>query len=213
MSVGEALNGVMPARGLRVYYKTLDSLSRINLLHALQTRGALTVDELAQAAGLHPNTAREHLHRLIAVGLVRSEPVLRGVRGRPVLRYHASGAAPASQRPASQRPAPQRPASQRPAPHRSQQLAALDEHLGRCGFDAALGPDAGRLTMRDCPFAALSEGNPQVCEVHRTLIANALRSTPGPVRAGRLRRLVTEHECTLELTRDDTATTSSGDVP
>ncbi len=208
MSVGEALNGLMSARGLRVYYKTLDSLSRINLLHALQTRGALTVDELAQATGLHPNTAREHLHRLIAVGLVRSEPILRGVRGRPVLRYRASGAVPAPQGPASARPA-----SQRPAPHRPQQLAALDEHLGRCGFDAAVDPDAGRLTMRDCPFAALSEGNPQVCEVHRTLIADALRSTPGPVRAGRLRRLVTEHECTLELTRDDTATTSSGDVP
>ena len=51
MSVGEALNGGMPARGLRTYFKTLDSLSRVNLLHALQQRGGLTVDELAEALG------------------------------------------------------------------------------------------------------------------------------------------------------------------
>jgi predicted ArsR family transcriptional regulator len=189
----------MPARGLRTYYKTLDSLSRINLLHALQTRGALTVDELAQATGLHPNTAREHLHRLIAVGLVRAEPILRGVRGRPVLRYRASGATTGGERAREARAA--------------QQLAALDGHLGRCGFDAAIDRDASRLTLRDCPFAALSEGNPQVCEVHRTLIADALAASPGPVRAGRLQRLVTEHECTLELTRAPESTTSSGEIP
>lgn len=199
MSVGEALNGAMPARGLRTYYKTLDSLSRINLLHALQTRGALTVDELAQATGLHPNTAREHLHRLIAVGLVRAEPILRGVRGRPVLRYRASGATAGRESTREARPA--------------QQLAALDGHLARCGFTAAIDLGMGRLTLRDCPFAALSHGNPQVCEVHRTLIADALAASPGPVSAGRLRRLVTEHECTLELTRAPDSTTSSGEVP
>jgi predicted ArsR family transcriptional regulator len=198
----------MPARGLRTYYKTLDSLSRINLLHALQTRGALTVDELAQAAGLHPNTAREHLHRLIAVGLVRSEPILRGNRGRPVLRYRASGCDAES--------APERPTghlTERPVARATQQLAALGEHLGRCGFAGAIDPGGHELTLRDCPFSALSEGNPQVCEVHRTLIADALRASSGPVRAGRLRRLVTEHECTLELTREQTTTTSSSDLP
>lgn len=191
----------MPTRGLRTYYKTLDSLSRINLLRALQTRGALTVAELAEATGLHPNTAREHLHRLVAVGLANSEPILRGRRGRPELRYRASTGAAST-------------GARRPHPG---QLASLDAHLARCGFDATLeattDSDAGRLTLRDCPFAALSEGNPQVCEVHRTLIADALRSSPGPVRAGRLRRRVTEHECTLELTREPHATTSRDQVP
>ncbi|MGN6272054.1 MAG: helix-turn-helix transcriptional regulator [Protaetiibacter sp.] len=190
----------MPARGLRTYYKTLDSLSRINLLHALQTGGALTVDELAEQTGLHPNTAREHLHRLVAVGLVRSEPVLRGTRGRPVLRYRASGCDTES-------------APERPVARATQQLAALGEHLGRCGFAGAIDPGAHELTLRDCPFSALSEGNPQVCEVHRTLIADALRASSGPVRAGRLRRLVTERECTLELTREQATTTSSSDLP
>jgi len=198
----------MPARGLRAYYKTLDSLSRINLLHALQTRGALTIDELSEATGLHPNTAREHLQRLVAVGLVRSQPILRGSRGRPMLRYRASG----SESRAASGPAPTM-TPPRPTGRPAQQLASLGEHLGRCGFAAAVDPGVRQLTVRDCPFSALSEDNPQVCEVHRTLIADALRASPGPVRAGRLHRFATEHECTLELTREQEATTSSVDIP
>jgi predicted ArsR family transcriptional regulator len=180
----------MPARGLRTYYKTLDSLSRVNLLHELQTRGGLTIDELAEATGLHPNTAREHLHRLIAIGLVRADPQLRGSRGRPTLRYRVESAS-------------------RGADATQHQLEALGEHMGRCGFDATIEPGGHRMTMRDCPFAALSEDNPQVCQVHRALIADALSRVAGPVRAGELRRLVTEHECTLDLTREESATTSS----
>ena len=102
---------------------------------------------------------------------------------------------------------------ERPVARATRQLAALGEHLGRCGFAGAIDPGAHELTLRDCPFSALSEGNPQVCEVHRTLIADALRASSGPVRAGRLRRLVTERECTLELTREQPTTTSSGDLP
>lgn len=194
MSVGEALNGGMPARGLRTYFKTLDSLSRVNLLHALQQRGGLTVDELAEATGLHRNTAREHLHQLIAVGLVRAEPQLRGSRGRPVLRYRADGQA-------------------RETDATRRQLDALGEHMGRCGFDATIEPGGRLMTMRDCPFAALSEENPQVCQVHRALIADALNRVAGPVRAGELRRFVTDRECTLELTRDEVPTTSSAELP
>jgi predicted ArsR family transcriptional regulator len=198
----------MPVRGLRAYYKTLDSLSRINLLHALQTRGALTIDELAEATGLHPNTAREHLQRLVAVGLVRSQPILRGARGRPMLRYRASG----SESAAASGPAPTMTPT-RPTGRPAQQLASLGEHLGRCGFAAAVDPGVQQLTVRDCPFSALSEDNPQVCEVHRTLIADALRASPGPVRAGRLHRFATEHECTLELTREPTGQSAPEPAP
>jgi predicted ArsR family transcriptional regulator len=189
---GTALNGGMSGPRLRRYYKTLDSLSRVTLLHALQTRGPSTVEELAEAASLHPNTAREHLHQLIAVGLVRADPLLRGRRGRPTLSYRATIPAP---------PPPHPARSGTPA-----QLAALGEHLGRCGFQATVEAGAHELTLRDCPFSRLSEGNPHVCEVHRALIAAALRSTEGPLRAGELHRLVTDRECTLELTRSEAPT-------
>ena len=193
MSVGEGLNGHMPARGLRTYYKTLDSLSRIKLLHELQTRGGLTVDELAEATGLHPNTAREHLQRLMAVGFVQSEPLLNGRRGRPTLRYRVAA------------PEPKTP----PAP----QLEALGIHMARCGFDAAIEPGGRRMVMRDCPFASLSDDNPEVCQVHRALIADALVRAGGPLRAGELRRLVRDGECTIELDTADENTTSSVEVP
>ncbi|MBX3195866.1 MAG: helix-turn-helix domain-containing protein [Microbacteriaceae bacterium] len=164
---------------LRSYVKALDSLSRINLMHALQMGGSATVEQLAATTGLHANTTREHLKMLIAVGLVRADPILRGRRGRPALTYRAvMGQIVATG---------------------ARQAEALDEHFGRCGFDATIAAGAGCVTVRDCPFARLSEGNPQVCEVHRTLIADALASSAGPLRAGELRRLVTEHECTLEL--------------
>lgn len=165
---------------LRRYLKALDSLSRINLLRALQTGGSSTIEQLAATTGLHPNTAREHLKLLIDVGLVRADPVLRRRRGRPTLTYRAwMGPIVATG---------------------ARQVDALEEHFGRCGFDARIAPGARCVTVRDCPFVRLSEGNPQVCEVHRTLIADALAGTPGPLRAGELRRLVTENECSLELT-------------
>lgn len=171
----------MAPRGPRLYTKTLVSLSRINLLHALQ-RAPMTVDELAASTGLHRNSAREHLHRLIEVGLVRSEPILRGRRGRPVLRYRATAAKPTLARAAHQ-------------------LDALGEHMVQCGFEATIDSGARRMTVGACPFARMSEHNPQVCQVHRALIANALGGVEGPIRAGELRRGAGGKGCTLELIR------------
>ena len=170
----------------RRYFKALASRSRLGLLHELQTRGALTVAALAAATGLHPNTAREHLHRLVDVGLVRADPIPRMRRGRPELLY---------------RPADPARAPKPGAVRAGGQLGALAEHMRECGFDAEIAPGARCMTMRDCPFAGMSEGDPQVCQVHRALIEGVLRSAEGPVRAGELHRLSGERECTLELAR------------
>lgn len=70
-------------------FRVLTSLSRVNLLRELQTRGPLTVRELASTMGLHHNTTREHLHKLIDAGLVDSEPMPSPGRGRPQLRYRS----------------------------------------------------------------------------------------------------------------------------
>ena len=79
----------MPYRP-RSYFKALTSLSRINLLHELQIHGSMTVAELAAATGLHRNTAREHLHRLIDAGFISSEPIPRASKGRPMILYRAA---------------------------------------------------------------------------------------------------------------------------
>ncbi|MFI2752271.1 helix-turn-helix transcriptional regulator [Cellulomonas sp. P22] len=70
----------------------LASSSRVELLDALQRRGACTVDELAAATGLHENTTREHLQRLIAEGYVRRDPGTPAGRGRPPMRYRSTTA-------------------------------------------------------------------------------------------------------------------------
>ncbi|QIK83630.1 metalloregulator ArsR/SmtB family transcription factor [Sanguibacter sp. HDW7] len=70
-------------------YRALASASRVALLDALQHRDGLTVTELAQVVGIHANTAREHLARLIDAGFVTCAPEERRTRGRPRMLYHA----------------------------------------------------------------------------------------------------------------------------
>jgi predicted ArsR family transcriptional regulator len=60
---------------------------RRRVLEQLDASEASTVDELADAAGAHPNTVRGHLGALEADGVVQREPLSSGRRGRPRLRY------------------------------------------------------------------------------------------------------------------------------
>ncbi|GEL94777.1 helix-turn-helix transcriptional regulator [Cellulomonas composti] len=72
--------------------RTLASASRVDLLHLLQRGGSHTVNELSAATGLHENTTREHLARLVADGYAVRAPERRAVRGRPRMLYRASTA-------------------------------------------------------------------------------------------------------------------------
>lgn len=82
-------NDAMTDRRLSAY-RALASGSRVEILHLLQgTDEPLVIADIAAAVGLHPNTAREHLDRLIEAGFVVSEPEVRSSRGRPRLRYRA----------------------------------------------------------------------------------------------------------------------------
>ena len=169
----------------RRHYKALDSLSRINLLHRLQTGGSATILELAEATGLHQNTAREHLHRLIEAGLVRSETIPRSGKGRPQLRYFAEDRAAAKY------------ADPNLAGARHQ-LEVLDNHMDQCGFSQVDLHDT-TMTMHHCPFAGLARENPQVCEVHFHLVKGALASVDGPLRARQLRRFAAPTLCEVDI--------------
>lgn len=199
----------MVPRRPRSYFKTLASLSRINLLRELQVNGSRTIVELADATGLHHNTAREHLHRLIEVGLVRSETIPRTSKGRPKILYRA----------ATERDDPARTARRRAADARTEQfrrllplrevgedrtpldrqLDILDDHMDQCGFDADINADAGRMTMHDCPFSDIVKDNPQVCQVHFALVKDALRLADGPLRARALHPASSPHACIVDL--------------
>ncbi|CAM5792383.1 helix-turn-helix transcriptional regulator [Cellulomonas persica] len=82
----------MPATRRTPAERTLAAASRVDLLHILQRGGAHTVGSLAQATGLHENTTREHLARLVQDGYAVRTPEARTVRGRPRMLYRAASA-------------------------------------------------------------------------------------------------------------------------
>lgn len=204
----------MVPRRPRSYFKTLTSLSRINLLRELQVKGPRSIAELAEATGLHHNTAREHLHQLIDVGLVRSETIPRTGKGRPKLLYRTTTDWDDPARHTRLRAADARTEQYRQLPplHGTEtghtaldhQLDVLDDHMDQCGFDAEIASDAGMMTMHDCPFSDLAKGNPQVCEVHFALVKDALRLADGPLRARAVHPFSGPHLCTVDLDTDPT---------
>ncbi|UJP38562.1 helix-turn-helix transcriptional regulator [Cellulomonas palmilytica] len=77
----------MPAPRRTPAERTLAAASRVDLLRILQRGGSHTVGALAAATGLHENTTREHLARLVADGYAVRAPESRTVRGRPRMLY------------------------------------------------------------------------------------------------------------------------------
>lgn len=65
----------------------LHSSTRERLLREVESRGAASTADLVAATGLHENTVRGHLDRLLADGHVRRERAQPAGRGRPALRW------------------------------------------------------------------------------------------------------------------------------
>ena len=71
------------------------SNARSELLETLRAQPqATTIDGLAELAGLHPNTVREHLDALARSGLVSRSTGRPSGRGRPAWLYEATGTDP-----------------------------------------------------------------------------------------------------------------------
>lgn len=195
-------------------YRTLASFSRIQLLFFLQQRGTMTVGDLAEAAGLHHNTTREHLHRLIGDGFVTSEPETKEAKGRPRMLYSASagpdqvaGVVRAAKLEAAERHGDQvrRILRVEVVAHSplQRQLDALDDHLDESGFDAKLDADGEHMHLHTCPYIDMVKLHPEVCGVHFGLLKNLLEVTHGPLSANALHTLVEPNTCTLDLHRSD----------
>jgi len=190
-------------------YRTLASISRITLLLHLQRRGTMTVGDLAEAAGLHPNTAREHLQRLVDDGFITCQPETRQTKGRPRMLYSAAAGAiePGSVRAAKAEAAERRgdlvrrllPIEAVESSPRQHQMDALDDHLDASGFDSDHDPDGAHVHLHDCPYSEMVKLHPEVCTVHFGLIKSLLEQTDGPLRADQLHPLVGPDVCTLDL--------------
>jgi len=199
-------------------YKTLASLSRMSLLYQLQSRGTMTVNDLAEAAGLHHNTAREHLDRLINDGFVTCEPEASDSKGRPKMLYSAAGGVStelgsissrkiaAAQERAQQlrRMLPLLPVGQTAladcaGPATQRQLDALNDHLDQSGFDAQMAVHGDQLNLHDCPYSEMVKDHPEVCAVHYRLIQGALEQADGPLRAVGLNLIDSPHHCVIDV--------------
>lgn len=186
----------------------ISTFSRVRILHALfesgtpQNRGTRTIGELCEATGLHPNTVREHLQRLIDGGYVIPTTEHRTTRGRPRTLYRAAtGAADASSpiaRDKAKAAAHRGDLLRRMMPASASasvlgrdatyQLDALIEHLEESGFEPVV--DDGRLTvdLSPCPHAAgRAEDRPMLCSVHLGLMQGVLAEAGGPLAAESVR--------------------------
>ncbi|WAA65661.1 helix-turn-helix transcriptional regulator [Microbacterium oxydans] len=201
----------------------ISSYSRVRILHLLfeagssRTRAELTIAELCDATGLHPNTVREHLQRLIEGGYVIPTVEHRTTRGRPRTMYSAATGAPGASSPVARDKA--KAAARRGDLMRSMlpdaasdlgreatyQLDALVEHLEESGFEPVVDDRGLTIDLSPCPHAAgRPEDRPTLCQVHLDLMQSVLNEAGGPLEAERVHDAVLPSDCTVQL-RDTTA--------
>ncbi len=197
-------------------------------------RGAelgLAVDELAAQTGLHVNTARFHLDKLVESGHAARHAEGRDTPGRPRIRYVARPAAedgPSSYRLLSRMlvglvdsldtdgtavveagrawgrhlVGPVTPMRRVGA---DEALARLDTLMDEVGFapETTSGQDP-EVRLHHCPFLEVAHTDPEVvCGLHRGLIEGALDRLGGPVRVQELEPFATPRTCVARLRRTD----------
>ncbi len=162
----------------------------LDLLRA--ANGPLGVQEVADRAGLHPNTARFHLDALVEAGLATREPQPRETPGRPSMAYRViDGGGPTGQRRyrllsemltsmiAGVMPEPEQAATEagrewgrylteRPPPYQrpaaGQAVERLAAALAEIGFapEVVAVPDGYQLRLPQCPFREVAEQHQDV---------------------------------------------------
>lgn len=194
-------------------YSAISSYSRVQILHLLQDRPERAIAELCDATGLHANTVREHLHRLIDAGYVVSHAERRTTRGRPRVLYSAvSDAAPS--------PVAQRKAQE--AAHRGDlmrrvlpdvstgalpdaalhQLDALVEDLDAAGFTPVVDEAALTVDLTPCAYAAGEDAHRAVlCSVHLGLMQGVLTEAGGPLAVDGMVPSCDPAQCVVQLSR------------
>lgn len=190
-------------------YRTLASLSRVRLLNALFDKPDSTVEELAEVTELHPNTAREHLNRLIVSGYVRSRTQHGTTPGRPKLTYTTETDRNDPIQAEKREAATQRarylrwllPLAAQPPESTAigRQVDMLEDHLDQSGFQTTVEADNYHVTVHLCPFEELARQNPEVCQAHSHLIDLALQREDGPLEVDELHSLDPEDGCSVDL--------------
>lgn len=191
-------------------FRGLTQPRRLQLLRAIQRAPGRRAAELASECGIPLNTVRDHLRVLEDEGLIRSETVQLGVRGRPPVVFHpvreswTSDAASARVTGASTRGRMLRAVTSGGDPalgvDAARQLDVLYEHLDDAGLDPVVDEESLTFDLAPCRYHdMIDEDRALVCGVHARLVQDVLHHADGPLAVERLEPFVTGHRCRLLL--------------
>jgi len=201
-------------------YGPSSSYSRVRILHLLfeasadHGRAELSIEQLCDETGLHPNTVREHLQRLREGGYVIASTERRTTRGRPRTLYSAATGTPEASSPVARDKVAE--AARRGDMMRSilaagdsplgraatYQLDALVEHLEESGFEPVVDEVGLTVDLTPCPHVvSRPEHRPMLCQVHLGLMQGVLAQAGGPLATACVRAAAQPEECTVQLRR------------
>ena len=183
---------------------------RLQLLRSIQRVPGRRAGEIASECGIPLNTVRDHLRVLEAEGLIRSETLQVGTRGRPPVVFHpvressSSAAASARVDGAATRGRLLRAVSEPDASSLDaaarRQVEALYEHLDDAGLDPTVDEATLSFELAPCRYHdMIDEDRALVCGVHARLVQDVLRQADGPLALRRLEPFVDAHSCRLQL--------------
>lgn len=199
--------------------------SKENLLRLItEESGALTIQQLCDLSGLHPNTVRTHLDSLVAGGEVEREQIPSKGRGRPLWAYHAAVAKVSPYEMLAQILAAQLGRADEPgltaqaAKHWADVAVnqgsaepkdcdeAVDQvahSLRNVGFTVSLNPMYDEVTITKCPYASLVAEHPRICDVHAALVSELLIRSGQPISVKSVDVWVKPGVCVAHLERKD----------
>ena len=190
----------------------ISSYSRVRILHLVQQRPERTIGELSEATGLHANTVREHLQRLIEGGYVIQTTEHRTTRGRPRTLYSAATGTPDASSPiarekvaeAARRGDVMRRILAEPdsalGREATYQLDALVEHLEESGFEPIVDESRMTVELTPCPHAASSpERPPMLGRGALGPLRGVLTQARRPSAAESVQAARRPEECTVQL--------------
>lgn len=192
-------------------YSAISSYSRVEILHLVQDHPERTIAELVASTGLHPNTVREHLQRLIDDGYVVAATEHRTTRGRPRVLYSAADGVVARSavqrrrvRAAAERGDLMRRVIPGPVPELDtaalHQIDALVEDLVDAGFDPLVDEDELTVELTPCAHASAQAAHREVlCSVHLGIMQSVLSAATGPLSVDGMRSSCDPRECVVQL--------------
>ena len=195
-------------------YSAISSYSRVEILHQLQERSQRTIAELCDSTGLHPNTVREHLQRLVDGGHVVIEREERQSRGRPRMLYSAATGAPGASSPIARarvRDAAERgDLMRRVLPGESgnldadaqHQIDAIVDDLVDAGFEPLVDEDELTIDLTPCPHASdPAHQRATLCSVHLGIMQSVLTEAQGPLLVEGMAPSCDPAQCVVHLVR------------